>query len=65
MKRFIFTTIFLMFFSFMFSLDENINIEEDLEITFENHTLGNQNYYRLHYINYHNFNKSDKKGKKD
>ena len=33
------------------------NVEDDFDATFENHTPGNQKYYRLHYINYHNINR--------
>ena len=34
-----------------------INVEDDFNATFEDHMPGNQKYYRLHYINYHNINR--------
>lgn len=34
-----------------------INVEDDFDVTFEDHMPGNKKYYRLHYINYHNINR--------
>ncbi len=33
------------------------NEEDDFNADFEDHEVGNQKYYRLHYINYHNINR--------
>lgn len=35
----------------------NINEEEDFNATFEEHEIGDQKFYRLHYINYHNIDR--------
>lgn len=39
------------------------NEQDDFNATFEDHDPGNQKYYRLHYINYHNINRdSNRRG---
>lgn len=50
---------------FLGELKEEItyNEQDDFNATFEEHEPGNQKYYRLHYINYHNSNRdSNRRG---
>lgn len=50
---------------FLGELKEEItyNEQDDFNATFEEHEPGNQKYYRLHYINYHNINRdSNRRG---
>ena len=51
--------------NFLAELKEEItyNEQDDFNATFEEHEPGNQKYYRLHYINYHNINRdSNRRG---
>ena len=38
-------------------VEDYLNAEEDFDATFEDHEPGNQKFYRLHYMNYHNINR--------
>ena len=43
------------------NLIKNI-VESDFNAEFEEHEIGNQKYYRLHYINYHNISNGGERG---